>query len=504
MKKLLCLFVFAVLIALAMVVSVHANNIQVGTPTLTGQNTTDHYVHVQFDLSWDNSWRDATLVNWDAAWVFVKYKPTSGNWAHATLNTSGHSVTTTNGVAATITPSSDGKGVFLYRTDTATGSINWDGIKLRWNYGTGGDGLADNANVTVKVFAIEMVYIPEGNFYVGDGFSTGTFHQTGGNTPQQITTTAAVVKCQGTSYDDAQLEGDGILVDGDGGIDKDGATAVDNANYPTGYTAFYCMKQEVSQGQYADFLNTLTGTQDGNRSIQGENDYTTYRGTISGSAGSRSAGVPDRACNYLSWMDGCAYMDWAGLRPMTELEFEKVCRGPSSAVATEYAWGNANVASSAYTLSNDGEPNATVSNAASGSIGNMSYSTTDGSINGPLRCGIFATGSSTRIEAGAGYYGVLELSGNLKERPVTLGRILGRSFEGSHGDGSLSSQGHATNLDWPEESGGEVTAAEGAGFRGTAWNVSASSGWVSYRGYAAFSNSGRDLAYGFRGVRSAP
>ena len=51
-----------------------ANNIQVSSGTLTGQNTSGNYTFVQFNLGWDNSWRDN--VNWDAAWIFVKYKAT--------------------------------------------------------------------------------------------------------------------------------------------------------------------------------------------------------------------------------------------------------------------------------------------------------------------------------------------------------------------------------------------------------------------------------------------
>ena len=46
------------------------------------------------------------------------------------------------------------------------------------------------------------------------------------------------------------------------------------------------------------------------------------------------------ACNWLSWADVAAYLDWSGLRPMTELEFEKACRGPNAPVAGEYAWGS--------------------------------------------------------------------------------------------------------------------------------------------------------------------
>jgi len=34
------------------------------------------------------------------------------------------------------------------------------------------------------------------------------------------------------------------------------------------------------------------------------------------------------ACNLLSWWDGAKFAAWAGLRPMSELEYEKACRGP--------------------------------------------------------------------------------------------------------------------------------------------------------------------------------
>jgi len=37
---------------------------------------------------------------------------------------------------------------------------------LKWNYGL--DNVADNAMVEIKVFGIEMTYIPQGSFYAGD------------------------------------------------------------------------------------------------------------------------------------------------------------------------------------------------------------------------------------------------------------------------------------------------------------------------------------------------
>ena len=142
-------------------------------------------------------------------------------------------------------------------------------------------------------------------------------------------------------------------------------------------------------------------------------------------------------------MDGAAYSDWAGLRPLTELEYEKACRGTLTPVADEYVWGTATIADSAYTLSNAGANNEGIASNYSSGAGNASYGTTDGSIDGPLRVGIFAANSlnSGRMTAGASYYGIMELSGNLWERPVTIGNATGRGFTGLHGDGALDASG---------------------------------------------------------------
>jgi len=215
---------------------------------------------------------------------------------------------------------------------------------------------------------------------------------------------------------------------------------------------------------------------------------------------------PYVACNFLSWMDGAAYSDWAGLRPMTELEFEKACRGTVTPVANEYAWGTATVASSAYTLENPGATNEGIASNYSTSTGNASYDITDGSIDGPLRVGIFAANAnnSGRITAGASYYGIMELSGNLWERAVTVGNATGRAFTGLHGNGALSTNGHANETAWPGLTSGEVTGATGSGFRGGYWNVHASFMRVSARLFAAHSLTNRSRYSGFRAVRVAP
>jgi formylglycine-generating enzyme required for sulfatase activity len=330
--------------------------------------------------------------------------------------------------------------------------------------------------------------------------------------------------------DDAQIENIGIGIDGDGGLDTDDDGSIDNADFPTGYNAFYSMKYEISQGQYLEFLNTLTRTQQQTRTftdVSTDNITNVYVMRDAAAAGDRQGirapatgnGTTDPitfgsdlngngtfnesndgewiACNLLSWADGAAYGDWAGMRPMTELEFEKISRGPSAAVYGEYAWGNTSIASSVYTLSSSQQAGEVIAtNYASDPTGNASRTTTDGGKNGPLRVGIFATASSTRAEAGASYYGVMELSGNLREREVTVGNTNGRSFTGSHGDGSLAASGNANTSGWPG------TSASGTGNRGGHWNASAEGLRVSNRGAAANQYAGRHSTYGFRLVRT--
>ena len=499
---------FTALALLLFAGSVAANNINVSNIRVTGQNTTAgennpaNYTLVQFDLSWENSWRTSSAPNnWDAAWVFVKYRVGSGDWQHAWLNNTGHSSGT--GTSATIdagllTPgtafhatTNPALGVFIYRSADGTGNFSITGAQLRWNYGA--NGVADNATVDVKVFAIEMVYVPAGNFYVGSGGTeTSAFYMYPTTTnPYQITGEGAITV--GTT------DGNLYYPSSTYGGDQSGPIP---ANFPKGYAAFYCQKYEISQQQYVDFLNTLTSAQASTRYP----NATTNRHAITVSGGVYSTTNPYVACNFLSWMDGAAYSDWAGLRPMTELEFEKACRGLETPVANEYAWGTATVAGNAYTLENDNATNEGIASNYSTSTGNASYDITDGSIDGPLRVGIFAANADNqgRITAGASYYGIMELSGNLWERAVTVGNATGRDFTGLHGNGALSTNGHANETAWPGLTSGEVTGATGSGFRGGSWFLNASYLRVSARSRAATPTPARSFNYGFRAVRVAP
>lgn len=111
-----------------------ANNILVQNVTTTGNNATNKTIQVQFDLSWDNSWRDT--INWDAAWVFMKFKDANGFWQHAKLNQTGFN--NGSGTANTVQVTTDKIGSWIHRSDQGSGTFNSTNMQLQWNYGLSG------------------------------------------------------------------------------------------------------------------------------------------------------------------------------------------------------------------------------------------------------------------------------------------------------------------------------------------------------------------------------
>lgn len=203
----------------------------------------------------------------------------------------------------------------------------------------------------------------------------------------------------------------------------------------------------------------------------------------------------------MSWGDLSAYLFWSGLRPMTELEFEKACRGTIAPVANGYPWGTTGIASSAYTLANAGATNEGIATNFSTTVGNANYTPTVGTINSPVRGGIFAANSnnSGRVTAGASYYGIMELGGNLWERTVVTDNGQGGYYDGSNGTGDLAANGDIDNVFWIS-----VTSPDGSGFRGGSWASPPGYLQVSGRTSAINPASGRANDYGGRGVRTAP
>ncbi|MBU3676113.1 MAG: hypothetical protein FGM54_02895 [Chitinophagaceae bacterium] len=592
----------------------YANNIQVSNVSLTGWNSANDFTMVKFNLSWENSWRtSSTPSNWDAAWVFVKYRVNGGEWNHARLNDNGHQAATGSTVqVGLVNPSASfnastnpGAGAFVYRSADGSGNVSYNDIQLRWNYGQ--NGVNDNDLVDVQVYAIEMVYVPSGAFYVGTGgtFEFGSFtdgsltlpvsaggatNLTGASSSAKLVTLSSgntiglvvgqvLTKFTGTGvlggangYDTVAainsstqftlrntpttaLSGASLQVCGPTipyQITSDGALTIDNAagalwgtssnnsstigslpshapftlpaSFPKGFGAFYCMKYEMSQAQWVDFLNSLnrnqqisrvatniSGTSVTNRFVMSNTATASNRNGVrcdatipaSGSVtfynDLNANGIPNEsndgqniAASFLSSSDMLAYLDWAALRPMTELEFEKACRGTQSPVSHEYAWGTASA--TAYNgTSNSGAANEVSTPAnANTSINALSSSS-------PTRVGNYARSGNTRAQSGATFYGIMDMTGNVYERCVSVAGSQGRVFTGLHGDGVVNNSTALHDVtNWPTAGSPQMS------FRGASFSNSAiPNGMVSDRTLGLFTNNTRASNHGGRGVRSA-
>ena len=224
------------------------------------------------------------------------------------------------------------------------------------------------------------------------------------------------------------------------------------ASYPKGYAGFYVMKYETSQEQYVEFLNSLTLDQQKAR-VANNNFATMKRGDYvfgditqpSNRNGivfveQRTTTAPvvfgnnlnpandlfstddgqTLACNYMSIEDMIAYCSWSGLRPMSELEYEKACRRPYPQLPEmgEYAWNSntgVNSLSGLGDLAYLGDEREVANNASRNVNGG-----TNNRLSGPVRCGMFATSSTSQLQSGGTYWGVMDMSGNLKELCVNV------------------------------------------------------------------------------------
>lgn len=434
---------------------------------------------VNFTVSWQNAWKNSR--NHDAAWVFVKFSETGEGYVHGKLSATDHSlVPDDNSPAGHIVLPKDRVGIFVELSENHRGAVNWDiGLKLDPS------ALSQiTSEMEAEVFALEMVYIPAGGFTLGDP------------DPQALAFNAFYRSDENGAYDGlVQINSERQMIEV--GPEKGalyykvGRTPIYTgdqkgpvpATFPKGVKPFYIMKYETTQGLYADFLNTLSGNLAARLTPHETDKYYEGRGSIRFNGGAYSTQFPLRPCNYITWDDGAALADWAGLRPMTELEYTKASRGPGEALAHEFPWNTDNKEGLGRFVDLDDNLK-------------LKEGLNEAKIN-----------NANRHQYGASYYWVMDLAGSLWEKCVTIGHPIGRSYMGSHGDGLISAAGTATNSDWPKG----INEEGGYGYRGGGYyehgkNTSEFNPHspIAYRRYGSWSGGNRSIAYSQRYVRTAP
>ena len=426
---------------------------------------------VRFDFAREASWRHE--FNHDAAWVFFKVR-TEGDteWRHVRLaadrivNPTGFGQEQ-GGASAAIpgakpdTPleflvpaGTDGfTGMFVRRAEIGEGPVKANGVTAVVELNTKGPPLPGSSGGTnrtlgaeIRAFGIEMVYVPEGAFSVGTGGTESNAFYRFTDDPNQappfrVTSAGAIP----TGKQKGRLWAHGAEPEDGGEI---------AASFPNGFSAFYCMKHQVTPRQYAAYLNMLTPEQAHARYLEPAEPTKVH---YSGGWGSVSRDEKTKPPTYVfhaagaragpglfgvSWADGAAFAAWAGLRPMTELELEKAVRGPRKPEPEEIGesyWGVGGF--------NDRRWNAFKGDPQS-------------------------------------------------ERTVTVANATGRKYTGTHGNGTLT-----LPSDWPQED------AVGSGMRCTHYqgkDVDLPRARLSDRLLADTADPSRLRSHKWRGVRTAP
>lgn len=187
---------------------------------------------LSLSLSWDNSWYDD--YNFDAVWLFIKYRTADATeWTPLFLSPGGHD-TGTNGAWLPGESGSENVGLFVWTKMPVNGKAELNcRVRCAIPYGlTRGD--VEQNKMYFAVQGVEMAYVPAGAYALGDGAAQATFCKTGSSQPLLVEAETALTFA-----------------------DTEGNTYDLGADYPKGYNGFFCMKTEISQKQYVDFLNLL-------------------------------------------------------------------------------------------------------------------------------------------------------------------------------------------------------------------------------------------------------
>jgi formylglycine-generating enzyme required for sulfatase activity len=447
---------------------------------------------IQFDIYWDGSWRHD--VNHDAAWVFFKFQTVGAPpkaWRHVRLAADKELNPTGYGQASAGKPlifemgqasnslhkvtaagdtnfdflvpcDADGfTGVFVRRADHGMGTASGGKLTVLWNLADCPD-IKKDTQVAIKVYGLKMIYVAEGPFYLGtSGDESYAFYQSQPERKQAAekerivsATSTMVVREQKDSVQEFPpylVTNSAAIPTGKqpGKLWARGAEPEDGgvipAGFPNGYKGFYMMDRPIPQAAYAFFLDSLTPElAAAHYQEEGHPTHGPIRRLGEGPAYSYRffhGRLKSNSVWWLCWADCAAFADWAGLRPMTELEHEKALRGPRYPVVNEAGhsfWG--------------------------------------------------------------GSYGGGRYNAHPSEFQVTVANAAGRAYRGTHGSGTATNW----PADWPKKDavgtgvhGGQECASGPPELKGPFW-------CTSCRIDAALGDPDRFVTYGFRPARTAP
>jgi len=275
------------LVVVAMVVGVaYARDVTVSNVSISNVNPTAGTCTINYTLTRTQPAIDAN----QPIWVFVKYRLSTDTDFTGWQDTDDHDATNDD---------SDGRftgnnGSQNAVSNTVNKYLNGDvGIvtsggskQIMWMWGSGGTNLNSTDQVRVRVYAVEMVLVPDGGAM--------TF-----------------------------------------GTDTDAVNEITSGTYNPA-SAYYLMKYPCTAEMYAAFLNCCVNRHDNDAdnhlyfytSQMTDGDSDDRLDMTSGSIGTTDAvftansGQKDYAMTYVGWWNAYDWCKWAGLRMPTEEEFE--------------------------------------------------------------------------------------------------------------------------------------------------------------------------------------
>lgn len=237
----------------------------------------------KFTITWNNSRRNDR--NYDAVWVFLKYitPPQNTQYRHASLMSSGHRLLQNHYPASPVPVfeiPEDHTGIFIYPSSRYRGNIRWT-VELALDTAILREPNFNSNSRLLNVYGIEMVQIPEAGFTIGEADTAAAWNNYALFTADENGRPCGLWKINSESEPiPVGKEKGKLYYNSQTTIYQGDQKGIISPSFPKGFQAFYIMKYETTQAQYADFLNCLSNAATASRANFAGRDYYTFRGTF--------------------------------------------------------------------------------------------------------------------------------------------------------------------------------------------------------------------------------